>query len=268
MPAAATACTSGRRVIDAGGVVGQIIAVEAGSATVLLITDPDHAVPVAVARNGVRLVAYGTGRSDRLALAEHPAVQRREGRRRRRHLRAWADDSPPASRSARSPRCARRKPRVPRRRRQARRATRSRPRRAAAAQRAARPVIGHACARAGRASTTTYRQRRPCPSVLRPPQATRHRRRRRNPPRRHRSRAHEPRAQAAGCCRSAWSSRCCSALLPLPAQLQPLRPYWLALVRRYWVIEEPDRVGLGFAFVIGLLADLPSAACWANRRCA
>ena len=45
-------------------------------------------------------------------------------------------------------------------------------------------------------------------------------------------------------------------LLPLPAVLQPLRPYWLALVLAYWVIEDPDRVGLGFAFLVGLVADL------------
>lgn len=45
-------------------------------------------------------------------------------------------------------------------------------------------------------------------------------------------------------------------LLPLPAPLQPLRPYWLALVLAYWVIEEPDRVGLGLAFLAGLAADL------------
>ena len=45
-------------------------------------------------------------------------------------------------------------------------------------------------------------------------------------------------------------------LLPLSAALQPLRPYWLALVVAYWVIEDPDRVGLGFAFLVGLLADL------------
>ncbi len=29
-------------------------------------------------------------------------------------------------------------------------------------------------------------------------------------------------------------------LLPLPALLQPLRPYWLALVLAYWVIERPS----------------------------
>mgnify|MGYP003577639799 FL=1 len=45
-------------------------------------------------------------------------------------------------------------------------------------------------------------------------------------------------------------------LLPLPDLLQPLRPYWLALVLAYWVIEAPDSVGLGFAVIVGLIADL------------
>jgi rod shape-determining protein MreD len=45
-------------------------------------------------------------------------------------------------------------------------------------------------------------------------------------------------------------------VLPLPEVLLPVRPYWLALVVAYWVIEDPDRVGLGFAFLMGLLADL------------
>ena len=45
-------------------------------------------------------------------------------------------------------------------------------------------------------------------------------------------------------------------LLPLPELLQPLRPYWLALVLAYWVIEAPDRVGLGVAFSCGVIADL------------
>jgi rod shape-determining protein MreD len=46
------------------------------------------------------------------------------------------------------------------------------------------------------------------------------------------------------------------ALVPLPDLLLPLRPYWLALVLAYWVIETPERAGLGFAFCIGLLADV------------
>lgn len=49
-------------------------------------------------------------------------------------------------------------------------------------------------------------------------------------------------------------------LLPLPAPVQGLRPYWLALVVAYWVIEEPERAGLGLAFVAGLLADLAFGA--------
>ena len=45
-------------------------------------------------------------------------------------------------------------------------------------------------------------------------------------------------------------------MLPMPEVLQPARPYWLALVLAYWLIEDPDRVGLGFAFVLGIVADL------------
>ncbi|KAG0770197.1 hypothetical protein G6F22_017256 [Rhizopus arrhizus] len=42
----------GQAVIDAGGLMGQVISVTGGTSTVLLLTDPDHAVPVTVARNG------------------------------------------------------------------------------------------------------------------------------------------------------------------------------------------------------------------------
>lgn len=45
-------------------------------------------------------------------------------------------------------------------------------------------------------------------------------------------------------------------LVPLPGGLQPLRPYWLGLVVAYWVIEDNERVGLVFAFCMGLVADL------------
>lgn len=45
-------------------------------------------------------------------------------------------------------------------------------------------------------------------------------------------------------------------LLPLPPALQPFRPYWVALVLAYWVIEEEDRAGLGLAFLIGIVADI------------
>jgi len=45
-------------------------------------------------------------------------------------------------------------------------------------------------------------------------------------------------------------------LLPLPAALVPLRPYWLALVLAYWLLEDHGRIGLGGVFVLGLIADL------------
>ena len=62
----------GQNVIDANGLLGQVIAVTPMYANVLLLTDPSHAVPVAVARNGVRLVVYGEGRSDKLRLTSVP----------------------------------------------------------------------------------------------------------------------------------------------------------------------------------------------------
>jgi len=45
-------------------------------------------------------------------------------------------------------------------------------------------------------------------------------------------------------------------MLPLSATWQPLRPWWLALVLTWWVIEMPHRAGLGLAFCTGLMADL------------
>ena len=60
----------GQVVLDAGGLLGQVIDVQPSTATVLLLTDPDHAVPVEVARSGVRLVAYGHG--DGIALGNIP----------------------------------------------------------------------------------------------------------------------------------------------------------------------------------------------------
>src|SRR5690606_10616969 len=63
----------GQAVIDAGGLLGQVIETTPTQSTVLLLTDPDHAVPVMVARNGVRLIVYGRG--DRLELRDIPLNQ-------------------------------------------------------------------------------------------------------------------------------------------------------------------------------------------------
>lgn len=62
----------GQTVLDAGGLVGQVIEAGPLQSTVLLLTDASHAVPVSVARSGVRLVVYGDGRIDRLLLPSVP----------------------------------------------------------------------------------------------------------------------------------------------------------------------------------------------------
>lgn len=62
----------GEALIDSGGVLGQVVEVSEHRSTALLITDPDHAVPVQVARSGLRTIAYGTGHSDRLILPNVP----------------------------------------------------------------------------------------------------------------------------------------------------------------------------------------------------
>lgn len=58
----------GDGLLDAQGVVGQVSAVGPGTAFAILITDPNHALPVEVSRNGVKAIAYGTGDATRLLL--------------------------------------------------------------------------------------------------------------------------------------------------------------------------------------------------------
>lgn len=63
---------SGQPIADARGIMGQITHVGQFSSTVLLITDPSHALPVEVNRNGVRAIAIGTGESNMLRLEHVP----------------------------------------------------------------------------------------------------------------------------------------------------------------------------------------------------
>lgn len=58
----------GQAMIDAHGVIGQIIETGLLSAQGILISDPDHALPVEVNRNGLRTIAVGTGAYGRLDL--------------------------------------------------------------------------------------------------------------------------------------------------------------------------------------------------------
>jgi rod shape-determining protein MreC len=58
----------GQALIDAKGIVGQVVRVGPLTSEAVLITDADHAVPVTVNRNGLRTIAVGTGDSGRLRL--------------------------------------------------------------------------------------------------------------------------------------------------------------------------------------------------------
>lgn len=58
----------GQAVIDANGVVGQVISVTPISSRVLLITDINHAIPVEVLRNNLRAIAVGMGANQQLEL--------------------------------------------------------------------------------------------------------------------------------------------------------------------------------------------------------
>jgi rod shape-determining protein MreC len=62
----------GQPVVDANAVVGQVTHTTPFSASVLLITDATHALPVQVHRNGLRTIALGTGLINRLELPHLP----------------------------------------------------------------------------------------------------------------------------------------------------------------------------------------------------
>jgi rod shape-determining protein MreC len=58
----------GQAVLDEGGVFGQVANVSELTCEVILVSDPSHATPVQVNRNGLRTVALGTGNPNHLKL--------------------------------------------------------------------------------------------------------------------------------------------------------------------------------------------------------
>jgi rod shape-determining protein MreC len=55
-------------VIDAYGIMGQITQLADRTSRVTLITDPGHAIPVLVNRNGLRALVFGTGAAEKMAV--------------------------------------------------------------------------------------------------------------------------------------------------------------------------------------------------------
>lgn len=66
--------TLGQPVFDAHGVMGQIVGVGSLTSRVLLVTDPQSAVPVQDYRNGMRAIAVGMGSSGQLTLINVPDI--------------------------------------------------------------------------------------------------------------------------------------------------------------------------------------------------
>lgn len=58
----------GQAIVDADGVVGQVIKAGLLTSQAMLISDTNHALPVEINRNGLRTIVVGTGEIDRLEL--------------------------------------------------------------------------------------------------------------------------------------------------------------------------------------------------------
>ena len=63
---------SGDVVSDSKGIIGQIIRDHIFGSEVLLITDPEHAIPIEISRNGLRSIALGVGNYDHIVLSYLP----------------------------------------------------------------------------------------------------------------------------------------------------------------------------------------------------
>ena len=70
---AANGVFKGQEVLDDKGLIGQTTHVGPWSAEVILITDPEHAVPVRIERTGLRTIAVGAADTTSLALPYLPA---------------------------------------------------------------------------------------------------------------------------------------------------------------------------------------------------
>jgi rod shape-determining protein MreC len=64
--------TTGQAVLDAEGLMGQIVQTSQFTSRVLLVSDSSHAVPVEVVRNGLRSVLLGNGEVNQLDLVHVP----------------------------------------------------------------------------------------------------------------------------------------------------------------------------------------------------
>lgn len=62
----------GQPLVDSQGVMGLVTNVGLLSSSALLITDPNHSLPIQLLRNGLRAIASGTGSANRIELENIP----------------------------------------------------------------------------------------------------------------------------------------------------------------------------------------------------
>lgn len=62
----------GQAVVDAAGIMGQVVQVNPSTCVALLITDADHGIPVEINRTGLQTIAHGRGEAQSLSLPYLP----------------------------------------------------------------------------------------------------------------------------------------------------------------------------------------------------
>lgn len=45
-------------------------------------------------------------------------------------------------------------------------------------------------------------------------------------------------------------------LIPLPDLVRPFRPPWYTLALIYWAMAQPERIGIGYGWMLGLIVDV------------
>lgn len=64
----------GQALVDAQGVLGQVVGVHATTSVALLLTDPNHGIPVEINRTGLQTIALGRGDGQTLSLPYLPGT--------------------------------------------------------------------------------------------------------------------------------------------------------------------------------------------------
>lgn len=64
----------GQALVDAQGVLGQVVSVNPASSVALLLTDPNHGIPVEINRTGLQTIALGRGDGQSLVLPYLPGT--------------------------------------------------------------------------------------------------------------------------------------------------------------------------------------------------